>query len=297
MEFGFPNGTHAFSGKTQVQRAVEGSLVRQIVEFQSDAVCYERFPHQTGDDTDKRVVIPVTGEVILKQREREAVLLPGHLGIITMALPMGLAHGDGVRAWILTIPEKAIPTLTDRTPIALNPEDGAIAAAVAMTQALVNTRATSSAESFNRVFAALTDLVAGSVDPRREPEIAEFAQVERDARAYVERNYSDHRVTAASVAQHLNWSSRRLAYALEYMGTSPGKMLRGVRLQRAAQLLQSPSRINLNEIAYNCGFGSTTGFRGAWQRHYGISVTEWRELGLAGKGWRPPLSSIDDIEQ
>lgn len=296
---GFRPGTrdyNHFVGRTKAMRYTDGSLLNQLVEFESLAVQYERRWNQLGDDTDKRALIPLQGSVILTQEDREAVLLPGQLGMITMAKPMALAHDDGTCALIATIPGEAITDLTDTTPIALNPKDGAIEAAIAMARALSDIGETCSDEVFARVFKSMTELLASSVDPQQEPEMAEYARVYRQAREYVERNYVDPRVTARSIAEHLNWSPRRLAYALQRMGDSPGRLLRHTRLAQASQLLrQSQPALPVNEIVFRCGFGSANGFREAWRLRYGMSYAEWRERGLTGQGWSEPVEPTNQL--
>ncbi|WP_331757874.1 AraC family transcriptional regulator (plasmid) [Nocardia sp. NBC_01377] len=280
-----------FRGRTYAQWYVDGSRIYQMVEFESDAVLYERLPSQLGDDTDKRAIVPLDGEVILKQDDREAVLGPGQLGMITMARTMGLRHVAGVRALILTIPGEMIPDLTDTTPVALNPRDGAIAAAIAMTRALADTRKTCSGEDFRRVFLSMTDLLASSVDPRQEPETADYATVHRQACAFVANVFRDPTVTAPSIAKHLNWSERRLATALKKMGDSPGRLLRRVRLEEAARLLSGEMNLKTSEVAFRCGFGSTSAFREAWKIRYGMSPTDWRDIGLADGKWPAPVET------
>lgn len=58
-------------------------------------------------------------------------------------------------------------------------------------------------------------------------------------------------------------------------GVSPAQWIRVRRLEKATTLLEA-SRLNVDEIALDCGFDSTVTFRQAFHKHYGVSPTQWR---------------------
>src|SRR5690348_15148443 len=77
--------TDDFSGETVRQR----SEAYQLVRFRSDAIEYSRTARQIREDPDGdyRLLLPLTGEIVLRQDGHEARLTPGTGTLVSFGSP------------------------------------------------------------------------------------------------------------------------------------------------------------------------------------------------------------------
>lgn len=95
----------------------------------------------------------------------------------------------------------------------------------------------------------------------------------------VEEHLSDSTFGTSRLADALGLSRRHLTRRVkEATGESPGKLLRRMRLDRAAQLLRETSK-DISEIARAVGFNSPSHFSKSFQRQFGTSPSRFRESG------------------
>ena len=74
----------------------------------------------------------------------------------------------------------------------------------------------------------------------------------------------------------------RSAFAEQFhvaFGVPPMRMLRSIRLQRAAQLLRVDQTLSIDAISHRVGFASRSYFSAAFKKEYGVSPVDHRELG------------------
>jgi len=58
-------------------------------------------------------------------------------------------------------------------------------------------------------------------------------------------------------------------------GTSPGRFVEEIRLEAARQRLEQ-GRETLDEVALACGLGSALNLRRSFEKHLGVTPTEYR---------------------
>ena len=103
----------------------------------------------------------------------------------------------------------------------------------------------------------------------------EEAFVER-ARTLIEEHIDDSDFGVQELASELGLSSRQLQRRLrETVDQSPVEFMRGLRLQRAAQLLEQQFG-NVSEVAYAVGFTSLSYFAKCFRDQYGQSPSEYK---------------------
>lgn len=86
---------------------------------------------------------------------------------------------------------------------------------------------------------------------------------------------SDPSFKVETLADQMYLSSRQFLRKVEALtGESPSLLLRRVRLENAASMIQSGAH-SLSEIAHAVGFSSTSGFRKAFKQHFGVPPSEW----------------------
>ncbi|MEV0295460.1 helix-turn-helix domain-containing protein [Nocardia sp. NPDC050710] len=263
--------THDFVGSTQVQRCGD----YQLVEFSSDLVGYRRTARHIRDDDDRsaRLIIPLDGRIALTQLDDTVELGSGDVGLVSMGRSMGLAHEDGARAWILSIPEgdPLASALTDSPLLMPDSRRPMLGTVVAMVRAVADHRESMTARDFVRINSNLLDLLGMALDDRQAPDLSGLEALARAARTYVDNHSDDPSVTPDSIAAHMNCSLRQLHKALGVVQTTPALLLRHTRLARARRRLEDPfNRDSIDRIAFGSGFNSLSTFRESFRNRYGI---------------------------
>ena len=62
------------------------------------------------------------------------------------------------------------------------------------------------------------------------------------------------------------------------MGESPARYVTRVRMRRAEEMLVDGRPVS--QVAFSLGYDSDEGFRRAFQRHSGLSPSEWRRTAV-----------------
>ncbi|MGW0251094.1 helix-turn-helix domain-containing protein [Nocardia goodfellowii] len=268
--------TRSFNGWTQVQECGHDVLI----EFGSTMINYRREPQhiRADDDRSGRLLIVREGSMRLTSGKDSAVLQPGEVGMYSMGREMDVAHDAVARAVVLSIPEgdPLASMLTEDAPIKVDRRRPMLAAAVGMVDSLVDHRETMTAQDFTHINAHLRQLVARSFDERQLAELSTLERIARDAFTYIQTNSDDPTLDPDSVAAQCCCSLSQLHKALRTVGTTPAKMLLDTRLQRAQRRLQF-STDSISQIAFASGFGGVNTFRDNFQKHSGMSPSQWRK--------------------
>ncbi|MGW0826056.1 AraC-like ligand-binding domain-containing protein [Streptomyces sp. NPDC002845] len=109
--------TDNFRGETVRQRTDS----YQLVKFRSDEIEYSRSPRQVVQDPDEdyRLLLPLAGEIVLRQDGQEARGTPGTASLVTFGAPFQCLHDGATRAFVLTIPAREVDgRLGLKTPLA-----------------------------------------------------------------------------------------------------------------------------------------------------------------------------------
>lgn len=95
--------------------------------------------------------------------------------------------------------------------------------------------------------------------------------------AFIEAHMEDEQLNGDLLANEMNMSLSQLNRKLRALIDQPaGKLIRSMRLQRAADLLIQQSG-TVAEIAYRLGFGSQAHFSKMFHKHFGQSPSEYRQ--------------------
>lgn len=119
--------------------------------------------------------------------------------------------------------------------------------------------------------------------PGTQPQLSEMliAQGQRTAEfeslhLWIVRNLSRERLSVEQLAAYVGMSPRNFARVYrERTGRTPAKGVEHFRMEAARRQLQDVSR-PVEQIALECGFGSDERMRAAFQRHFGLSPSEYR---------------------
>lgn len=253
----------------------------QLVEFGSSAIDYTRSGKIARADGDEsaRLFIPVEGTIDLAQSDYSATIKPGGMGVVRWNLETHLSHKDDLRAYIVNLPPYALPSSHDpQGPLGIQPKNFVLKNVRMLVENLTAHRHLVSAEEFIAVGHVIIDLIAGTLDERRAPELDGYARVVADARRRIRLYYSDSNLTVGTVAEQLGVSPRYLQRAVNKLGQrSLGEELRTIRLERARDLLLASSETipDIVDVATACGYSSLSGFRDAFAAKYGIQAGEF----------------------
>ncbi|MGW5384887.1 helix-turn-helix transcriptional regulator [Nocardia sp. NPDC003963] len=282
-----------FLGSTEFQRFGDYALV----EFASDLIEYRRTArHTAGDDgASARLVTPIQGNITLAQRRDSVELAPGSVGLFRMDVPMAMAmaHASGTRALILTIPDGVVTRrLTDRAPLLMERQRPLVSMFTSHLSQLAAHRDVLTCREFVQGIEVLFHLLECVLDNGRPDRSADYAHTADRALRYIVRYSDDPALTPAALAAALNCSLSYLHKALETADTTPGRLLRTIRMERARDRLRDPTPRTVEEIAYRSGFRSTSAFRQNFTRHFGMTPGRMREsFGSTGVIPRPPRST------
>jgi len=106
----------------------------------------------------------------------------------------------------------------------------------------------------------------------------------RQLRAAIERNLSDHTVTAESIAKRAGISLRYANAILSEDNTSVGRLLQARRLEHCRRALADPLKVHrsISQIAYSFGFTDMTHFGRRFRQAFGLLPSDFRKLQREG---------------
>lgn len=127
------------------------------------------------------------------------------------------------------------------------------------------------------------DLVVFMKRPGRQAQHSELLRAQARDRAgfdelhaWIVDNLHNADLGVESLAEHARMSARNFARVYkEKTGRTPGKALELFRVEAARRMLEQSGR-NLEQIARQCGFGDEDRMRVTFQRHLGMSPSEYR---------------------
>ncbi|MBF6237531.1 AraC family transcriptional regulator [Nocardia otitidiscaviarum] len=280
LDFRFDSSATDFIGNTHVLRLAPYQPTRfQIIDFTSGPVRYVRDAAQLRRDPvcSARLLIPRTGELAVAQSGEAVRLRPGQLGLMSWGRPMRLEHGDGARAWIVTIPEEVLPPkIKDRPPLRLRGHSAMLGTVAAMTKEMTSNRETLTAWEFGQLSSHLIDIVVKALIGETMSQDRQYDEIAAAARALVAACADDPTVTPSYLAERLGCSRRQLERALASQQTSPAALLRAIRLQRARERLTREPYRTVADVAFASGFLSRGAFERAWASEFTESPGRYR---------------------
>jgi AraC family transcriptional regulator, regulatory protein of adaptative response / methylphosphotriester-DNA alkyltransferase methyltransferase len=96
-----------------------------------------------------------------------------------------------------------------------------------------------------------------------------------EALAVIERRYDDDRLTVDRLSRDVFASRRQVQRCFAEAGTSVQERLHAVRMQRAAELLQTSS-LPVGEVTRMVGYRAQAQFAKAFRRYHGMPPSRWR---------------------
>ncbi|WP_327157276.1 AraC family transcriptional regulator [Streptomyces tubercidicus] len=264
----------------------------QLVKWWSGTIRYTRTAGQVrhAPDEDYRLLLPVAGELVLRQDDQELRLVPEAGCLLTFAAPFEILQDDSMQAFIMSIPAQEVNGRLNRSsPLAtgLDLTSGLGRVVGDMLTGLHEERDTLTGGQFDAVSDRLVELlcmlVAGDDRPTAPGHLAE---VETVVRRYIREHAADPDMTGATMAQALGWSLRQVQLALQHAGTTPRELIREERLRLVRDRLRAPGyrHMTITELAYVSGFSSSSALSAAFRQRFGVCPREMRHAGPRSVG-------------
>ncbi|MFJ6822214.1 helix-turn-helix domain-containing protein [Streptomyces niveus] len=295
MGYRYPNTDDFHAGTIR-----QSTDAYQLVMFWSDTIKYTRTPGQVRHDPDEdyRLLLPVAGEMVLRQDDQEVRLAPEAGCLLTFAAPFEILQDASVRALILSIPAQEVNGRLNRaSPLyaGLDLTSGLGRVVGDMLTGLHEERDTLTSGQFDAVSDRLVELLcmlAAGDDRPTAP--GHLTDVERVVRRYIREHAADPDVTGSTMAQALGWSLRQVQLALQHAGTTPRELIREERLQLVRDRLRAPAyrQMTITELAYASGFSSSSALSTAFRQRFGVSPREMRHAGPLSVGDRAPDHAV-----
>lgn len=272
--------TDDFRGETVRQR----TEAYQLVRFRSDEIEYSRTAGQIREDPDGdyRLLLPLTGQIVLRQDGHEARLTPGTGTIVSFGSPFQCVQDAATQAFVLTIPARELDgPLSRKSPLAtgLDLSRGLGRVVRSMLDGLYAERDDLTEAQFNAVSDRVVELLCMLTTGDDRPDGARhLSDVETVVRRHVRENAADPALTGTSMARALGWSLRQIQLALQHAGTTPRDLIREERLRLVRERLRCGDceRLTITDLAYASGFSSASALSTAFRQRFGVSPREMR---------------------
>ena len=270
-----------------------GPLTVMVATAGPARVSVERSPafiRKVWSDTYKLELL-LSGDLVVAQDDRQAVLRPGDLAICDMTRPMclGLPGRAATQVMALLVPRALVPVPAEdvarSTAVRLSGQGGTPALASALLERLAGHVEEYGAANGVRISTAVIDLIGAMLAGR----IDEPALLSADRRrsvllqhiyAHIEDRLSAPHLTPKSIAAAHHISVRYLHKLFESEGSTVAEWIRTQRLARCRRDLSDPSlqHCTVSAIGASWGFSDPTHFGRVFRAAHGMSPREYRLL-------------------
>lgn len=176
-------------------------------------------------DENYRFLLPLSGDIVLRQDDQEARLTPGTGALVSFGAPFECLQSASTDAFIFTIPAHEVDgPMNRKSPLAagLDLRRGLGRVVGSMLNGLYEERDDLTDPQFNSVSDRVVELLCMLAVGDDRPDVpGHLAQVEAMVRRYVRGHAADPELTGAEMAQALGWSLRQVQLALQRVGTTP----------------------------------------------------------------------------
>ncbi|WP_420031457.1 helix-turn-helix domain-containing protein [Streptomyces sp. cg28] len=233
-----------------------------------------------------------SGRKLLAQAQQSCELEPGHLVLYSSSHPLqsrsGPAQSSGGHATsiIAHVPRHMLPLpsrhATDLLATPLQSARGPGLLLAQMLRGLAQGGGATTTPDRARLGGVLIDLVGVVLAHQLDQDTSQAASQEQilslRVHTYIRRNLSRPDLTPTDIAAAHQISVRSLQRLLRAEGTTVTRLIRGQRLERAAQALADPrlARIPVHAVGARWGFPRAADFSRAFRCAYGVPPGEYR---------------------
>jgi AraC family transcriptional activator of tynA and feaB len=264
----------------------------RLSSIRSNSICIERLPKEPTQNSHDAyfAVVLLSGEYLLEQDGREAVLRPGEMAIYDATRPHRIFCPGKFSKLIVSIPRA---TLRERfagveycTATRVPAEAGIASVTTKFIRSFARHANELSAREFSALSGQCTDLLTLALAAPRGP----FAPSRSRAMAlsrvkdFVEQSLQDPKMDAATVARGVGMSSR---YINDLFNDEGGSLMRYVwkrRLEKCRKdlLSEAGKGRSISEIAFRWGFNDLSHFSRSFRQTHGCAPRDYRRKNGCG---------------
>jgi AraC-like DNA-binding protein len=224
-----------------------------------------------------KLIWQLGGTMRYEDQDRRLDLSAGDMLVTAVSVDYRLKMGERHDALVLLFDPGAHARWADRAARSLGTvmaETAATATAAAGAQMLLSRALDASAEP---AMEAMIDLALEGASPQRTPPMSTPALIAR-ARLQILQNIADPQLDPAALACALGMSRRSLYARLADLGTTPARLIRQVRLDRARRAIAADDGRSIMAIALAHGFADGSSLSHVFRAEYGQTPSCLREI-------------------
>jgi AraC-like DNA-binding protein len=226
----------------------------------------------------------LAGELHLEQEGRQALLRKGDIALVDPLLPFVSMQVEGSKLFIVTLPrqqfEVQVAGTRDLLGLTFAPDQGANRLTSNYARTLAKYGDNLNLTEQHLVQSHFMELATLSLSQyQSRPSSSRMLAVLKIRKA-IENSLADPRLRPSSAASLAGLSVRYANRLLAEQGTSLGRLILSLRLERCRKTIADSScaHRSLSEIAFSWGFSDMTHFGRTFRQCYGISPSEYRAL-------------------
>lgn len=238
-----------------------------------------------------RVVLAVSGSVLLRQDGREARLNGGDMAIYDFSRPYELVYDSAVRLAVFSFPRDSLAAPADSvrplTAVPISGEEGTAALAVPLLRRVAEDVETYLPASAARLSTVVMDMLATTIAERASQVPALSAETRervllRRIHAFIERHLGDSDLAPDAVAAAHHISPRHLHRLFATQDTTVAAWIRVRRLERCRRDLTDPLLLDTSVSAVGARWGlpDPAHFSRLFRQAYGVPPAEYRRASL-----------------
>ncbi|MFI6482076.1 helix-turn-helix domain-containing protein [Nonomuraea sp. NPDC050663] len=232
-----------------------------------------------------RVVLVMSGEMVVTQDEREARLRQGQFAIYDFARPYDLAYTSAVHLAVFSLPREMmhIDSIARLTAVPISTDDGAGALAAPLLRRVATDVESYQPASAARLSTVVTDLIGTAVAERADllpalPEETQARMLRLRIHAFIDEHLGDPALDPGLVAAAHHLSLRHLHRLFAAENTSVAAWIRHRRLERSRRDLADPDlhATSVSTIGARWGLPDSAHFSRLFRQAYGMPPSEYR---------------------
>lgn len=260
-----------------------------LVSFDTGSITCAYEKHHIGPMADELLLVRQTkGSMILRQNDRSVSLTAGEMTLVDARVVYSCRLSADSTVLVAKYPRRSLvqrvgklDRFIARKLTADSGESGLLSDYLRILPAHTESLGASAPQVSNQ----LLDLIAVAVwkagGGEDVPHVGSSrAILARQLRAAIERNLSDHTVTAEALAKRVGISLRYANAILSDDNTSVGRLLQARRLEHCRDALTDPLKLHrsISDIAYSFGFTDMTHFGRRFRQAFGLLPSDFRRL-------------------
>jgi len=250
----------------------------------------EHVARQSYDSDAIKVLLQMSGQARFSQMGEVTHLADGSLLVYDPTQPYSFINETSIRLVMLQLPRGVLSSRTD-TPCDVRQHYGADASGLPRVLALMLASVSTDIaciddDSRKHIGDTLTSLVCAITKGREHVEgddTISASILRQRILDFVQKNLFDPELSIETIAASLRCSKRYLHRTFEQEALTLERYIWDARLERcrAALLGAQAGRLSLSQVAFSCGFNSSSHFSRAFKQRYGMTPREFRHLGDA----------------